>query len=148
MRRRTLLQASLVQTALLGLVKPVSALAAYPIKAFSTREIPAALGELLGSSDTIDSDLIDIQAPPIARDASVVPVRISSGHDNTESISLVVERNPAPFTAYFRLYESQNHVSTRIRLNESSDLLVVVKADGQLYASRRRVRVGLSSCEA
>ena len=78
----------------------------------------------------------------------MVPVRIKSGFENTESISLVVTGNESPFTAYFKLYEAQSFVSTRIRMTDTSDLLVIVKADGVLYTNKRPVRVGRNSCGA
>ena len=147
MKRRTLLKAG-VRAALAGVILPGTALAGYPTNAFLAKETPEALREVLGSADIGESDKIEIEAPHIASDANMVPVRIRSGFANTESISLVVAGNESPFTAHFRLYESQNFVSTRIRMADTSELLVVVKADGVLYANRRPVRVGRNSCMA
>lgn len=62
----------------------------YPTRAFLARETPEALREVLDTADIGDSDKIEIEAPHIASDASMVPVRIRSGYANTESIS----RNP------------------------------------------------------
>lgn len=147
MKRRTLLKAG-VRAALAGVILPGTALAGYPTNAFLAKETPEALREVLGSADIGESDKIEIEAPHIASDANLVPVRIRSGFANTESISLVVAGNESPFTAHFRLYESQNFVSTRIRMADTSELLVVVKADGVLYANRRPIRVGRNSCMA
>ncbi len=147
MKRRTLLKAG-VQAALAGIVFPGAAIAGYPTKAFLAKETPEALREVLGSADIGESDKIEIEAPHIASDANMVPVRVRSGFANTESISLVVAGNESPFTAHFRLYESQNFVSTRIRMADTSELLVVVKADGVLYANQRPIRVGRNSCRA
>jgi len=147
MKRRTLLKAGL-RAGLAGMLIPGAALAQYPTKAFLAKDTPEALRELFGTADIGDSDKIEVEAPHIASDADMVPVRIRSGFDNTESISLVVAGNESPFTAFFRLYEAQNFVSTRIRLSDSSELLVVVKADGVLYTGRRRVRVGRNACRA
>lgn len=134
--------------AVTGMIIPGTALAEYPTKAFLAKEIPEALREAFGSADIGPSDKIEIEAPHIASDANMVPVRIRSGFVNTESISLVVAGNESPFTAVFKLYESQNFVSTRIRMAETSDLLVIVKADGVLHTSTRPIRVGRNSCEA
>ncbi len=133
--------------ALTGMIIPGAALAEYPTKAFLARETPEALRAAFGSADIGATDKIEIEAPDIASDANMVPVRIRSGFVNTESISLVVAGNESPFTAVFKLYESQNFVSTRIRMTESSDLLVVVKADGMLHTSTRPIRVGRNRCE-
>ena len=147
MKRRTLLKAGL-GLGLIGPLLPGPALGAYPSKAFLAKEIPEAMREVFGSADVGESDQIEIEAPHIASDANMVPVRIKSGFDNTESISLVVVGNEAPFTAHFKLYESQNFVSTRIRMSDTGELLVVVKADGQLHTNKRPVRVGRNSCRA
>ncbi len=147
MQRRTLLKAGL-GVGLGGLLVPGVARALYPKDAFLAKETPEALREMFGTADIGDSDQIEIDAPHIASDAKMVPVRVRSGLANTESISLVVAGNESPFTAFFRLYENQNFVSTRIRMAETSELLAVVKAEGHLYTSRREIRVGRNHCRA
>jgi sulfur-oxidizing protein SoxY len=147
MKRRTLLKASL-HLGLAGMILPRAASGAYPTRAFLAKEVPDVLRTMFGTADIGASDQIEIEAPLIASDASMVPVRIKSGFANTESIALVVAGNKSPFTAYFRLYESQSFVSTRIRMGDTSDLLVIVKADGVLYTNTRPIRVGRNSCGA
>lgn len=147
MKRRTLLKASL-QLGLTGMIFPQAAIGAYPTKAFLAKEIPDVLREAFGSADIGESNQIEIEAPQIASDANMVPVRISSGLENTESIALVVTANESPFTAYFKLYETPAFVSTRIRMSATGDLLVVVKADGVLHTNQRPIRVGRNSCGA
>ncbi|MCP4392483.1 MAG: hypothetical protein GY802_29600 [Gammaproteobacteria bacterium] len=147
MKRRTLLKAGM-QLALTGAIVPGAAIAEYPTRAFLAKEAPEAIREAFGTTDMGETDKIVIEAPHIASDANMVPIRIHSGFVNTESISLVVAGNESPFTAVFKLYESQNFVSTRIRMANTSELLVIVKADGMLYTSTRPIRVGRNSCVA
>ena len=59
-----------------------------------------------------------------------------------------VSGNQSPFTAYFRLYETQNFVTTRVRVADTTDLLVIVKAGGSLHTGTRTVRVGRNECRA
>ncbi len=146
MLRRTLLKAGLLQAGMISLLLPRRVLAAYPGNAFRAEAIPDALREIYGTADIGDNEQIEIDAPAIASDANMVPVRVRSKLPNTESIAIVVAGNASPFTAYFRLYEPQGYVSTRVRLAESGELLVVVKADGVLHANRRPVRVGNNQC--
>ena len=147
MRRRTLLKASL-QLGLSGIVFPQAVLGAYPTQAFLARETPDASKVVFGTTDIGESDQIEIEAPNIASDANMVPVRIRSSVENTESIAIVVAGNTSPFTAYFKLYEAQSFVSTRIRMSATSDLLVIVKADGLLHTNKRSIRVSGESCGA
>ncbi len=147
MKRRTLLKAG-IGAGVAGMLLPLRAFGAYPTKAFLAKEIPDALREAFGTADIGESDKIEIDAPHIASDANMVPVRVKSGFENTESIAIVVSGNKSPFTAYFRLYEAQNFVTTRVRVADSSDLLVIVKADGGLHTRKRAVRVGRNECRA
>ena len=147
MKRRTLLKASL-QPGLCGIIFPQAALGAYPTKVFLARETNDALKVVFGTTDIGESDQIEIEAPHIARDANMVPVRIRSGFENTESIAIVVAGNTSPLTAYFWLYEAQSFFSTRIRMSATSDLLVVVKADGILHTNKLSIRVSGENCGA
>jgi len=146
-KRRTLLKASL-QLGLTGTVFPQAVFGAYPTKAFLAKEMPEVLRAVFGTADIGESNQIEIEAPHIASDANMVPIRIKSGFENTGSIALVVAENYSPFTAYFKIYEAQSFVSTRIRMSASSDLLVIVKADGVLHSNQRPIRVGGNSCGA
>jgi sulfur-oxidizing protein SoxY len=137
-----------LQAGLSAMLIPGAAIGAYPTDAFLAKEVADALREVFGTADIGEGDRIEIEAPHIANDAGLVPVRVRSGYAKTESISLVVEGNQSPFTAYFRLYEAQDFVSTRIRMSDSGDLLVIVKADGALHTSRRPIRVGRNACGA
>ena len=143
MQRRTLLKAVLFQVTAASLLAPGRVLGdTYPGKAFRAKEVPDALREIFGTTDIAPSNEIEIEAPLVALDGGMVPIRIRSGLKNTESISVVVQGNEAPFTAHFRLYEPQEFVSTRVRMKASGDLLVIVKADGVLHTNTRPVRVG------
>ncbi len=141
MQRRTLLKLGLAQAIATGMVFPKSVKAGYPSKAFRAKQTSEALLELYGSADIASSDKIEIETPAVAS-SEMMQVKIRSGFVKTESIAVIVESNPTPFTAYFRLYEPQAYVSTRIRVADSGELLVVVKADGQLHTRRHPVRVG------
>ena len=145
MKRRTLLKASL-RLGVGAVLFPGVAMGAYPTRAFLAKQIPEALREAFGTADIGESSKIEIEAPHIASDANMVPVRIRSGFENTESVSLVVTGNESPFTAYFKIYQAQSFISTRVRMAATSDLLVVVKADGVLYTNKRPVRVSRNGC--
>ena len=141
MYRRTLLRAGLVPLA--ASLTPRAAIAAYPTDAFLAKDPAAAMRELLGTADIAPApgDAIEIDAPPIASDPDLVTVRVRSGYANTEAITLLVADNDSPLAAHYRLHGEQSWVTTRLRFEKSSDLLVVVKAGGQLHTATRPVRV-------
>lgn len=146
MQRRTLLQASLLALATAAGVTPGRALAVYPKKAFKAKQIATALRETVGTADIAESDAIGIEMPLIASDPDLVPLRVRSGFADTESITIVVAANPSPLTAHYRLHTPQAYVTTRVRMADSGDVLVVVKADGKLYSRRQAVSVGRRGC--
>lgn len=148
MKRRTLLKATLAHLLVTGTVCPLPSQASFPTQVFRKKDALEAMREAFGSADIAESDDIDIDVPAIAIDADLVPVRVKSNLPDTESISLIFEGNEAPFTAHYRIYENPGFVTTRLRLQDSGELMVVVKAGGMLHQRRRRVRVGKNMCLA
>ncbi len=148
MKRRTLLQASLIPLSAAAGVTPGRAIAAYPKQAFKAKQIAVALRESVGTADIAESDDIVIEMPAIASDPDLVPVRIRPGFANTEAISIIVAANPTPLAAHYRLHGPQAYVTTRVRIAGSGDVMVVVKADGKLYSRRQAVSAGGKGCES
>lgn len=148
MKRRTLLQASLATgvIASTGLLIPGRVMAAYPKAAFESKEVPGAVAGVMGSSDYTDSGDIKIKVPPLAENSAVVPVTVTSSIADTETISLIVAKNPTPMAAIFNLHGSEPFVGVRVKMLESSEVIAVVKAGGSLYASRKEVKVTAGGC--
>ncbi|MCB1751485.1 MAG: thiosulfate oxidation carrier protein SoxY [Gammaproteobacteria bacterium] len=151
-RRRILLQGSLTAAALsaaagAGLLVPGRVLAAWPEKAFKMKTMPEMLKELLGAEAAEESGDINIKAPDIAENGSVVPITVTSGIAGSESISLIAVNNPAPLVASYELGEgTEGFVSTRIKMGKSGDVVAVVKAGGKLYSARKEVKVTIGGC--
>ncbi len=146
MKRRTLLKLGLLQAGSSLLLVPVSSWSAYPTGAFEATEASAVLTALHGSDQLEDSGQLRIDVPGIAEDPRYVPIRISSTLENIESVTVIAEGNNIPLTAHFRLYEPQDFLASRIKIEKTGDLLVVVKAGGKLHAARRTVRASSSGC--
>ena len=130
-----------------GLV-PVSALASWPASAFDTENVGDATNALYGGTDALETDAITFKAPDIAENGRVVPVTISVGLNNIDSIALMVPENPAPLVATFEMSKQSNvSVGTRIKMGKTSPLVAVVKADGKIYtASSKEVKVTIGGC--
>ncbi len=101
----------------------------------------------LGAANLIDSKDISITAPDIAENGAVVPVAVTSRIPNTQSISIVAEKNPFPLAATFDVANgAEPYASVRIKMGQTSDVRAIVKADGKYYTSRKEVKVTVGGC--
>lgn len=100
-------------------------------------------------------DVIGIEMPGRAEDASLVPVTLRSRLAPTDSrriktITLVIDQNPAPMAAKFTLGADANvtAISTRVRVNNYTNVHAVAElSDGQLYVTRTYVKAS-GGCSA
>ncbi|WP_186002805.1 quinoprotein dehydrogenase-associated SoxYZ-like carrier [Mycobacterium sp. KBS0706] len=87
------------------------------------------------------SAFMRVEAPQRAYDAAVVPVtiRFDGGHmppGRIRAVTLVVDKNPAPVAAVFRLGDSiaDPTIGTRVRVNEYTNIHAVAETeDGSLF---------------
>jgi sulfur-oxidizing protein SoxY len=130
-----------------GLLKPTEVLAAEWNKAaFDAKGMPDAL-KVLNATGSADSKDITIKAPDIAENGAVVPVEVTSKIAGTSSIALLVEKNANPLTANFDLTNgADGYVSTRIKMGQTSNVRVVVKAGGKSYTAVKEVKVTIGGC--
>ena len=148
MKRRVFLKGGLA-VALSCALSPGVVLGVYPKTAFESKDVAGAITALHGSSSFSPSNDIVINAPAIAINGMVVPIQVISNIPNTESISLILESSIQPFVASFNLYGSEAFVSTRIQIEQTGSLLVLVKAGGELFATKQEIRVSTdNSCRA
>jgi sulfur-oxidizing protein SoxY len=131
-----------------GLLTPSMVLAAWPKEAFEAKEVDGALQAFVGTSETQSSDAITIRAPDIAENGAVVPITVSAeGLSSVESISILVPENASPLAAAFTLAGNADpFASTRIKMGRTSDVIAVVKANGQVYSTRKEVKVTIGGC--
>jgi sulfur-oxidizing protein SoxY len=148
MKRRIFLKGGLA-IALSSALSPGLVLGRYPKTVFESNEVVNAISALHGSSSFSPSNDIDIKAPIIAKNGKVVPIQVISNIPNTESISLILESRSQPFMASFNIYGSEAFISTRIKMEQTGSLLVLVKAGGELFSTRQEIRLSTdNSCHA
>ena len=129
-----------------GVLKPGVAAAEWNEAGFTSKAVSDAL-KSLGATDMIESKDITITAPEIAENGAVVPIAVASKIPNTQSISILSEKNPFPLAASFNLSNgSDAYVSTRLKLGETSNVRAVVKADGKFYTAAKEVKVTIGGC--
>lgn len=99
--------------------------------------------------------IIALEAPTRAEDAAVVPVTIKSlipqkPERYISTIRLIIDENPAPEAAIFRLYPENGEatISTRVRVNAYTPMHAIAEtSDGQLYVVERFVKAA-GGCSA
>jgi sulfur-oxidizing protein SoxY len=97
--------------------------------------------------------LIVIDMPARAEDAAIVPVtlRATLPQGDTRSvnvITLVIDQNPAPVAATFRLGPGVSMISTRVRVDSYTNVHAVAElSDGKLYVSTTYVKAS-GGCSA
>lgn len=99
------------------------------------------------------SGLITLEMPARAEDAAIVPVtmRTTLPQDDTRtlrSLTLVIDQNPSPVAATFKVGAGVTMISTRVRVNSYSNAHAVAElSDGKLYVVQTYVKAS-GGCSA
>lgn len=130
-----------------GLLRIGSALAApWNKPAFESKAVNDAL-KGLGATNMTETRDIAITAPDIAENGAVVQIAVTSRLANTQSISIIAEKNPFPLAATFDLSSgAEPYAAVRIKMGETSNVRAVVKADGRFYTAVKEVKVTVGGC--
>ena len=153
-RRREVLKTGggvslLALVAAAGWLKPgdAAAQAAWNKAAFETHAMDETLKALGASTPVPSKDIVFVSTPDIAENGAVVPVGVSSSIPKTESIAILVEKNPNMLTAVFDIPAGTDpSISTRIKMGQSSNVYALVKADGKYYVASKEIKVTLGGC--
>ena len=107
-------------------------------------ETMKALG---GGAPVPSKDIAFVSTPDIAENGAVVPIGITSTVPKTESIAILVEKNPNMLAAVFDIPPgTEPSLSTRIKMGQSSNVYALVKADGKYYVASKEIKVTLGGC--
>jgi sulfur-oxidizing protein SoxY len=150
-KRRTLLKSGGGATLLAALAAagwPVAALAqTWNKAAFDTHGLAETLKALGGVEPIQSKDIVFVQTPEIAENGAVVPVGIMSNIPKTESIAILIDKNPNMLAAVFDVPSgTEPAISTRIKMAQTSSIYALVKADGKYYVASKEVKVTLGGC--
>jgi sulfur-oxidizing protein SoxY len=130
-----------------GLFRPGSAWAqGWNKEAFQTKSLNDTVKAMGGTAATESKDIV-ITSPDIAENGAVVPFTIASKLPNTESMALLVEKNPNVLAASFNIPGgTEPWVNTRVKMGQTSNVIALVKADGKFYYASKEVKVTLGGC--
>ena len=152
MKRRLFLRATLAAgtvgvVAGAGLLTPRAVLAAWNEEAFKAESMGDALKAAMGSDAMTDSAEVKLEAPDNPENGAAVPVEITTTLPGVQSIALLVEKNPKTLSGIFHLGKrAKPHISIRVKVSESSDIIAVLKSEGKLYTTRKAVKVTIGGC--
>ena len=152
-KRRDFLGAILAATAT-TLLLPLRAVAALWNKAaFDAVKLDDAAKNLAINGEIPSKD-IEIIAPDRAENGAIVQLEVTSRIPNTEAIAVFVEKNPTALIGNFMFsqYQEDNlgampQIVTRIKMAETSDIKIIVKAGNQYYSNAKNVVVLESGCD-
>lgn len=137
---------------LLGLI---SAALLVPLQAFAAlwnkpafEAVKLSDAELgLEISGEITSQDIQVSAPDMAENGAIVQVEIRSNIPNTESLMILVEKNPTPLIAHYKFSNgAEPFIVTRIKMAETSDIKVIAKVGSQYFTNAKNVVVLENGC--
>ena len=139
-----LISASLA-TALLLPLRAVAAL--WNKAAFDSIKLDDATKNLEINAEISSKD-IEIIAPDRAENGAIVQLEVTSRIPNTEAIAVFVEKNPTALIGNFMFSNgAMPQIVTRIKMAETSDIKIIVKAGNRYYSNAKNVVVLESGCD-
>ena len=114
--------------------------------AFAAKSVDDVV-KLLGGSAPQKSDQVILNGPEIAENGAVVPLEISSKLPGSQSIAILIEKNPNTLAATFDIPPGTlPDVQTRVKMNETCNVYALVKSDGRFFYAAKEIKVTLGGC--
>ncbi len=118
-------------------------------KSFTLSQYDETIAYLFKGEKLIDNhNKIQIsRLPRVAENGAVVPIKISSHFDKITKIYILVEKNPHPLSAEFFISPAvKAEVSARLKMAKTSNVIIIVEADGKFYRKVKKVKVSIGGC--
>ncbi|MCF7972008.1 MAG: thiosulfate oxidation carrier protein SoxY [Methylococcaceae bacterium] len=114
---------------------------------FSRQTINQSITQLFPDQELQTSNRIRLQLPNTAENGAVVPITISSTIPDVDTLYILSEKNPVPLIAQFSIDpDLETYLGARFKMQETCDVIVVLKAKDQYYQARQKVKVTLGGC--
>ena len=115
--------------------------------AFETKSLDETVKAVGGGAALPSKDITFVATPDIAENGAVVPIGVASAIPRTESIAILIEKNPNMMAAMFDIPPGTDpSISTRVKMGQSSNVFALVKADGKFYFASKEITVTLGGC--
>ncbi|HEX7156795.1 MAG TPA: thiosulfate oxidation carrier protein SoxY [Burkholderiaceae bacterium] len=130
----------------LGLLDPQWVRAEGDRAGFDARSVGEALSAA-GFGGAASAADVELEAPEIAENGAVVPIRVSTGLPRVDRIAILVEKNPTILSAVFVLPEgTEPSIATRVKMAETCRVIVALRSDGKVYIVSKEIKVTLGGC--
>ena len=131
-----------------GWLKPGDAAAqSWNKSAFEAKSMDEAMKAFGGGAPAQSKDVVFVSTPDIAENGAVVPISITSSIPKTESIAILIERNPNMLAGTFDIPPgTEPAISTRVKMGQTSNVYALVKADGRYFVASKEIKVTLGGC--
>lgn len=114
--------------------------------AFETHALADAR-KALGAEAAQSGDVAFVQTPEIAENGAVVPIGIASRIPGTDSIAILIEKNPNPLAAIFDIPQgTEASINLRVKMAQTSNVYALVRAEGRYYVASKEIKVTLGGC--
>ena len=115
--------------------------------AFDTRSLDETMKALGGATPLPNIGITFFQTPDIAENGAVVPIGVTSTIPRTESIAILIEKNPNMLAAIFDIPAgTEPSLSTRVKMAQTSNVYALVKAGGKYFVASKEIKVTLGGC--
>jgi sulfur-oxidizing protein SoxY len=77
----------------------------------------------------------------------VVPISVESRLAKTQTIAIMIEKNPNTLSANFEIPAGTDpFVTTRVKMAETSNIYALVRADGKYFHAVKEIKVTIGGC--
>jgi sulfur-oxidizing protein SoxY len=130
----------------LGLLPSSAVRAEWTRAAFDAKSVGDALSAA-GLGASAESTDVQLEAPEIAENGAVVPIKVTAGLPRVDRIAVLVEKNPTILSSIFQLPEgTEPSIVTRVKMAETCRIIAAVRSDGKVYLASKEVKVTLGGC--
>ena len=130
-----------------GLLTPIKILAEWNQAAFSAKDFNTAINAYFPNQNIHESNKIEIGVYDEVENGAVVPIKIETSLKNVKTITIFADKNPNPLIANFNLLQNcVPFVSTRIKISEPSNIVVVINSDNKIYMTKKFIIVHENGC--
>lgn len=144
--KRCISSSTLAMVAASGLLLPQRVLAHWPKAAFEAEQVEEVLLALLGQAEIADSDKVRFavgKPASLVTDGRSVSIEITSDVMQIDRVVVLASQNPNPLVMSFELNDGvMLPLKSRIKVVAGeSQIIAVIRAEGQLYKAVRDVRI-------